>query len=471
MLGEQVSHYRLDEKLGEGTYGAVYRGVHVHSEQLQVAVKVVHPALLSEQSFVEALQSECLSLDQMDHRHIVRFRELVISEGLVAMVLELLKGCDLHEKCQRGKLSIQDAIDLIEPALDGLAYAHDKGIIHRDIKPSNIYLCNDGRVKLLDFGIARAAQNTQATRTGTLKGTLDYMAPERFGAEGGGTYSDIYAMGLVAWELIAGRPACPDGDLPSKMGWHFGVQAPDLRNLRTDCPAWLAEWVVSLIDKDKTSRPQNGAAALASLRQMREAGEPVRTAPQQVRAAAPRTVNIQKIPLSEATPPAPMAAPTPGGNQPPGTVQLTKPAPAPPADSLPPAAAAPTPTVTAQTPAPTPAPTPAGNQPPGTVKRIKPASVPAPPADSLPPAASAPTPTETAQAPAPTPAEAPAAQSHCFLCAEAIGPEDHFCMHCGIRLHKAGVTAPCSQCGEAMSPGDQFCTSCGHTQAGAAGGE
>jgi len=454
MLGEQVSHYRLEEKLGEGTYGAVYRGVHIHTPQLQVAVKVVHPALLSEQSFVEALQSECLSLDQMDHRHIVRFRELVINEGLVAMVLELLKGCDLHEKCQGGSLSIQDAVDLIEPALDGLAYAHDKGIIHRDIKPSNIYVCNDGRVKLLDFGIARAAQNTQATRTGTLKGTLDYMAPERFGAEGGGTYSDIYAMGLVAWELIAGQPACPDGDLPSKMGWHFGVQAPDLRILRTECPAWLAEWVMSLIAKDKASRPQDGAAALASLRQMREAGEPVRAAPQQVREAAPGTVNIQKIPLSEASPPAPTPIPTPTGNQPPGTVQLTKPESVPTPTPTPTPAPTPTPTPTkaVQAPAPTPAPTPVP-------------STPSPPPTTTAPATPSP--------PAPekvAPAAAPASASHCHGCAEHVSPEDQFCMHCGIRLHKAGVTAPCSQCGEAMSTGDQFCTSCGHAQAGAAGG-
>ena len=127
------------------------------------------------------------------------------------MVLELLEGQDLHDTVQAGPISIDESIRLIEAILSALSYAHSKDVIHRDIKPSNIFLCNDGRVKVLDFGIARAAQNTQATQTGTMKGTLDYMAPERFNAEGGGAHSDIYAVGLVAWELVAGRAACQPG--------------------------------------------------------------------------------------------------------------------------------------------------------------------------------------------------------------------------------------------------------------------
>ena len=173
MIGEQISHYRLESKLGAGTFGVVYKGAHVDDPGLQVAVKVVQPALLDDPKFVESLKAECRRLDKLDHSGIVRFRELVVRDGCVAMVLELLEGKDLHDTVQAGPIPLDESIRVLQDILSALSYAHSKGVIHRDIKPSNIFLCNDGRVKILDFGIARAAQNTQATQTGTMKGTLD----------------------------------------------------------------------------------------------------------------------------------------------------------------------------------------------------------------------------------------------------------------------------------------------------------
>jgi serine/threonine protein kinase len=286
MIGEQISHYRLESKLGSGTYGVVYKGVHVGDEELKVAIKVVQPSLLDDPKFVEALKKECRRLDKLDHPAIVRFRDLILGDDQVAMVLELLEGRDLHEHIDGGPIPLDEAMTIIEKALSGLAYAHSKEVIHRDIKPSNIFLCDDGRVKLLDFGIARAAQATQATQTGTMKGTLDYMAPERFQATGGGSVSDVYAMGLVAWELVAGKTACPDGGLPEKLGWHLGVGAADVRSARPDCPAWLAEAIATLTDKDAAARPASGAAALEMFKKAREE----RTAESRLGAAEPRAV-------------------------------------------------------------------------------------------------------------------------------------------------------------------------------------
>merc|ERR1712185_319195 len=132
------------------------------------------------------------------------------------MVLELLEGADLEASLAAGPQPIEEGVRILDKVLDGLAYAHSEGVIHRDIKPGNIFRCANGRVKLMDFGIARAAEGTQATQTGTLKGTLDYMAPERFSQGGGGPAADVYALGLVAWELLAGRRACEGVDLPQK---------------------------------------------------------------------------------------------------------------------------------------------------------------------------------------------------------------------------------------------------------------
>ena len=271
MIGQRVSHYLLKEKLGSGTYGEVYRGIHAHDPELQVAVKVLHPALKDDANFLESLRNECRRLDRMDHPNIVRFRDLVV-EPQLALVLELLVGADLSDHIARKPISIGDAVAVLDSVLDGMAYAHKREVVHRDLKPSNVFLCIDGRVKVLDFGIARAADNTQATKTGQLSGTLDYIAPERFTAGGGGPVADVYSLGLLAWEMLAGRPACPDGDLARKMGWHMGVGADDVRTVRNDVPAWLAEVIAKLTVTDRDARPPDGAAALQLFRRARPTG-------------------------------------------------------------------------------------------------------------------------------------------------------------------------------------------------------
>ena len=309
MQGQQVSHYRLTEKLGAGTYGEVWKGVHVDRANFTVAVKLIAPQVREDPSFLAALEQECVALDRMDHPSIVRFRELVVRGGTVAMVLELLEGADLEASLAAGPQPIEEVVRILDKMLDGLAYAHGKGVIHRDIKPGNIFRCADGRVKLMDFGIARAADGTQATQTGTLKGTLDYMAPERFSQGGGGASSDVYAVGLVAWELLAGRRACNGGDLPQKLGWHLGVGIPDVRTVRPDCPAWLAEVVATLGLRDAAARPADGTAALAVLRSRSGVVEPP-TGSVTPAMATPGTVELSTAELAASLPPqGPASAP------------------------------------------------------------------------------------------------------------------------------------------------------------------
>jgi serine/threonine protein kinase len=302
MIGQQISHYRIESQLGSGTYGVVYKGVHVGDEEFKVAIKVAQPSLIDDPKFVESLKRECRRLDRLEHPGIVRFRELVLGDDMVAMVLELLEGKDLYDTVQEGPPALDQTLRIIELCLSGLAYAHSKEVIHRDIKPSNIFLCDDGRVKILDFGIARAAHSTQATQTGTLKGTLDYMAPERFSTSGGGAHSDVYAMGLVAWEMVTGQAACPDGDIPAKLGWHIGVGAPDVRTACPACPDWLADVIAKLADKNADTRPQDGAAALKLFQEAKATGGTAQApaAAQTERPAAPGTVALDKETVAEA---------------------------------------------------------------------------------------------------------------------------------------------------------------------------
>ena len=328
MIGNQISHYRLTRKLGAGTFGEVYEGVHVHDEELRVAVKLVAPSLVQDARFVDALKRECRQLDRMNHPNIVRFRELVVNEGGVAMVLELLRGQDLHDRLAGGPLPVDTAVPVVEAILEGLSHAHTAGVLHRDIKPGNVYWCDDGRIVILDFGIARAADGTQATKTGHMVGTFDYMAPERFDGQHGSASSDVYAMGLIAWELLTGRVACPEGEPGRKMKWHLmhGLgNAAVVQAAVPGCPPWLAEVVATLAAIEVAERPADGAAALALLREKRSGAGPMPAAAPSGRRPPPLTVmgpaSVGSVPpVAASVPPVSVPPTSTGRSAPPGTV-------------------------------------------------------------------------------------------------------------------------------------------------------
>ena len=264
MNGQQIGHYRLQDKLGRGGFGTVYRAVHTQLPSLRVAVKVVHPNLASDASFQRMLEKEVEVLHGLQHPGIVAFRDLLVEPAGTAIVLELLEGLDLRHALMQGPFTASEVARVLYEMLEALAYAHRRGVVHRDIKPENIFLCSDGRLKLMDFGIAKVAHSTLASQSGMVSGTLDYMAPERFRHESPPS-SDLYALGLVAWELLTGRLACPDGDIPSKIGWHMGGGPPPVREVLPHCPPWLADLVGRMAAVDVEQRPVDADAALTLL--------------------------------------------------------------------------------------------------------------------------------------------------------------------------------------------------------------
>ncbi|TNE90221.1 MAG: serine/threonine protein kinase [Deltaproteobacteria bacterium] len=261
MTGEVIGNYRLLKELGKGTYGTVYSAEHKDMPGIKAAVKLVHPALSSDPIFVSSIRSECQILHDLTHKHIVGFKDLIVESDRLAMVLELLDGCDLHHAIQSKQITREHAGDVLEQILEGLAYAHKRGVVHRDIKPGNIFVTADGTIKLLDFGISKAAGGTKATKTGTIAGTLDYMPPEAFDGITGPRI-DLYAAGLVAWEIYVGHPACPDATPMRKMKWHVDVGVPDLWELDVQAPRWLRDLVLQLTNRDANVRPADGSEAL-----------------------------------------------------------------------------------------------------------------------------------------------------------------------------------------------------------------
>ena len=261
MLGTTVSHYTLTRSLGKGSFGEVFEGVHEHDDHFKVAIKILHPATAHDEAFLASLKAECRLLDRLKHPGIVGFRELVIRPGLApAMVLDLVSGGSLEQKIQQGPMPAVEVLVLFRAVLEALAYAHEEGVIHRDLKPGNILLDHRGRPQLVDFGIAKAADSGRNTKTGTALGTLAYMAPELFDGKKASPQSDLYALGLVGWELLAGRQACEADSLLGAMRWHTSTGVAAVDRVVAGVPAALVRALSEMTPMDPARRPASAAA-------------------------------------------------------------------------------------------------------------------------------------------------------------------------------------------------------------------
>ena len=265
MIGRQIDSYKIVKELGNGGFGTVYLGENILDSSIKVALKIANQQLSKDTVFVEALKKEYRLLNQLHHSQIVRFQGLSQIDGQLVLIMEYLEGEELKDRLKRGKLSISESFRIVTEVLKGLEHTHSQDIIHRDIKPANIFLCRDGRVKLLDFGISKAMGKTSTGQSSQmLSGTLDYMPPERFNNESG-CYTDIYAVGLVLWEMLSGKTACEGDGLVAKMGWHVNKGAPNIRDCCPELTEGQADFVMRMCEKDPQKRPQDGKEALALL--------------------------------------------------------------------------------------------------------------------------------------------------------------------------------------------------------------
>lgn len=205
MIGQIVGNYKIQEKLGEGGMGAVYKGVDTMLDR-EVAIKALRPELASQTAVVERFRSEAVTLAKLHHPNIATLYSLFRQGDELYMVLEYVRGETLDSILQRrGALSAEEVIPVFCQILDGINHAHEFGIIHRDIKPANMMLTDKGILKVLDFGIARLLGSNRMTRAGNIIGTLEYMAPEQVKGQETDARSDIYALGMMLYEVLTGR--------------------------------------------------------------------------------------------------------------------------------------------------------------------------------------------------------------------------------------------------------------------------
>jgi len=214
--GTRLGPYEVVSVAGEGGMGEVYRARDTRLGR-EVALKILPESFASDVTRLRRFEQEVRVLSALNHPNILTIFDVGESSGLHYFVTELLEGGDLRERLTPGGLPLRKAVEFAIQIAQGLAGAHEKGIVHRDLKPENVHITNDGRVKLLDFGLAKplalaakAGSDTTLSITseaGTVLGTVGYMAPEQVRGDVADQRSDIFSLGVVLYEMVSGRRA------------------------------------------------------------------------------------------------------------------------------------------------------------------------------------------------------------------------------------------------------------------------
>jgi len=256
MIGQIIGNYKIEEKIGEGGMGSVYRGVDTMLDR-EVAIKALRPELASQDSIVERFRTEAVTLAKLNHPNIATLFSLFRQGDELYMVLEFVRGETLDSIMKRrGALPADEAIPVFCQVLDGIDHAHELGIVHRDIKPANMMLTEKGTLKVLDFGIARLLGSARMTRAGNIIGTLEYMAPEQVRGQETDGRSDIYALGMMLYEVLTGRLPFDSENEFELMKMQTEQTPVNPRELNPNIPEAVEEAIMRAIRKDPAERFQ-----------------------------------------------------------------------------------------------------------------------------------------------------------------------------------------------------------------------
>ncbi|MBX5490326.1 MAG: protein kinase [Chloroflexi bacterium] len=269
-----AGRYQLNARVGVGGMAIVYDGEDLLLGR-RVAVKLLQPALASDPAFRARFANEARAAAALAHPNVVAVYDVGEEAGTPFLVMEFVEGESLRERLQRaGPLPVREVVRIGAAVADALAAAHERGLVHRDVKPANILLTPDGRVRLADFGIAQALGAESATRTGTLFGSIHYLAPELIRGEAATPSADIYALGVVLYEMATGRVPYT-GDNPLAIAIQHVEQEPaPPTQLVPGLSATLEAIILRAMDKRPVARFPSAAELAAALRAQPEASAP-----------------------------------------------------------------------------------------------------------------------------------------------------------------------------------------------------
>ncbi|MFF1509976.1 Stk1 family PASTA domain-containing Ser/Thr kinase [Streptomyces sp. NPDC058326] len=260
--------YRVDARIAVGGMATVYRAVDTRLDRV-LALKVMHPALATDAAFVERFIREAKSVARLAHPNVVGVFDQGAEGAYVYLAMEYVAGCTLRDVLrERGALAPRAALDILEPVLAALGAAHRAGFVHRDMKPENVLIGDDGRVKVADFGLVRAVGSATAT-TGSVLGTVSYLAPEQIEHGTADTRADVYACGVVLYEMLTGgKPHA--GDTPAQVLYqHLSTDVPAPSAAVPGLALELDELVGAATARNPEVRPHDAVALLALLREAR----------------------------------------------------------------------------------------------------------------------------------------------------------------------------------------------------------
>ncbi|HEX9839569.1 MAG TPA: protein kinase [Anaerolineales bacterium] len=307
-IGRTLSgRYKIEALLGQGGMSAVYKAMDPNLKRV-VAIKLIHPHLSSDPSFVSRFESEASAVASLRHANIVQVYDFNNDEGVYYMVLEFIPGETLQDRMSRlsgtgRQLSIQDALKFTINICDAMGYAHQRGMVHRDIKPANIMLDVQGQAILMDFGIVKILGGDSHTSTGAVVGTARYMSPEIIRGEVADHRSDIYSLGVTLYEMLSGRPPFVADSAMTLMMMHLNDPVPDVRDFRTDVRPELVEILEKCLAKDRNDRYLSAADMAADLRRALAyiGGQPTSIGLKDANKAQPAATVVESQPISPPT--------------------------------------------------------------------------------------------------------------------------------------------------------------------------
>jgi eukaryotic-like serine/threonine-protein kinase len=274
LVGTELGHYRIVEKIGTGGMGEVYRARDEHLAR-DVAIKVLPPGTLTDESARKHFHKEALVLSQLNHPNVATIYDFDTEQGVDFLVMEYIRGITLSEKVAAGPLPEKEVLRLGVQLAEGLAAAHDHGVVHRDLKPGNLRVTSDGRLKILDFGLAKlrlpvtASTTTESvSETQAMAGTLPYMAPEQLLGAEIDARTDIYAAGLVLYEMVTGQRPFADVERSQLIGAILRRSPVSLTVPNPKSSAELERIIGKCLEKEPENRYQSAKELAIDLRRL-----------------------------------------------------------------------------------------------------------------------------------------------------------------------------------------------------------
>jgi serine/threonine protein kinase len=263
--GDSVGRWRLNDLLGEGGMGRVYRAIDADGQE--AALKIVKAELATDSTFRRRFDREAKIAQRVLHPHVVPVIETGEQNGIPYLAQQFIAGGTLEQMIQeQGRLPLPEAVRICTAVASGLDAMHAEGLFHRDVKPANILLDTDGTPYIADFGLAKDRDASVLTKAGQALGSMDYMAPEQIRGEEVTAQSDVYALGCVMFECMAGKPPFADKQGMRILWAHLQEDPPDPLADRPDVPADVSWAITRALQKEPAERPPTATAYAGMVR-------------------------------------------------------------------------------------------------------------------------------------------------------------------------------------------------------------